>query len=615
MYVLPNATAFNTACAATTRDIYTKCEVYSSGTLQTTMVGSGASGEIMSFEWDNVVCSSEGFQIGTCCMDEFKMKYHPISTTGSLMGKELRPYIGVDVNGTVTYVPIGRFYVINTETQDEGFTYDVTAYDLVYKLIDKVDWGTLGVEFPVQAWTLLQAIANKFGFSISYTDELYRLLSSEPYTLKTSDNYTLVVQAATYPNKRASFEVPAEGTYRDYVGWIAGLVGANAHMGRTGDLVLARYADHGFSIGRNVQHLSGTRINFGGTVTYTSIISGTDNDPVYPTGYSGNFITYSNPYINSQQLTYVCDELLSDGGLTITPCDVTWRSNPCVDAGDIVSVMDKDDNSLSVYVMERVVKITGGLTEELHCYGATEDAQMMNISPMTTKLAQVTQEVRTFAELINGTQGTFQFIDNGDGTNGGFTIYESDGVAFLRCTAGGIGLSQDGGLTYTNAITKQGIIATELNIQRDGHPVLEVKDDSYSGLPIMEFNDADGDNIFVIKSYEYGSGSGKYGTALYMYDPDNGAQIFEITSLWSENPVRANGVGIELWDPTHTYRIFMSTGEDGVDLRLCGNGGYDELVQLGGNSSGGYIRLNNKTVQLLPYTTGGQSYWVLGVDQ
>ena len=66
-------TAFHTACKATTRDIYTKCEVIN-GNSTITMYGAGSTGEIISMEWDNVASSQEGFQIGTFCMDEFKMK-------------------------------------------------------------------------------------------------------------------------------------------------------------------------------------------------------------------------------------------------------------------------------------------------------------------------------------------------------------------------------------------------------------------------------------------------------------------------------------------------------------------------------------------------------------
>ena len=131
------------------------------------------------------------------------------------------------------------------------------------------------------------------------------------------------------------------------------------------------------------------KINYGGSATYTSIVSGTEDSPVYPTSYSGNAIMYSNPYITQTELDRLCDNMLGNGNIVVTPCDVTWRSNPCVDAGDIVSIVDKDDNSLFLYVMERVMTVTGGLVETLHCYGMTETQQSLDTSPTTSMIANI----------------------------------------------------------------------------------------------------------------------------------------------------------------------------------------------------------------------------------
>ena len=485
MYILPNATEFNNACASADRSIATKCEVISGG-VTTTMVGDGINGEIISMEWDNIVCSNDGLQIGTTCMDEFKMTYRPVSTTMSLMGKEIHPYVGLEFGSpaTVTYVPLGVFYVTNAETDDDGYTVNITAYDGMQKFMKDFNATTIGVTFPINAWALLEAIATYFGVTLTYDAVVYALLSSDDYYLYTSDNYRLVVSDAIDRNKHASLPQPYEGTYRDYIGWIVGLVGAYAHMGRNGDLVVSQYKDHGFEVGRNVQHMGGAKINYGGAVTYTSIVSGTEENPIYPTYYGGNAITYTNPFITQSELDYLCEGLLQVDGITVTPCDVAWRSNPCVDAGDIVSVVDKDGNNLSVYVMERVVRITGGLAEELHCYGETETAHTLNKSPLVTSFNnKINEAIKTASDYINNTKGVFEWIDNGDGTNGGFTIYETaDDQSWLRCTAGGIGISSDGGLTYTNAITKNGVTASQLDVVINGVTALKAGRNGTNGV-------------------------------------------------------------------------------------------------------------------------------------
>lgn len=131
------------------------------------------------------------------------------------------------------------------------------------------------------------------------------------------------------------------------------------------------------------------------------------------------------------------------------------------------------------------------------------------------------------ADVINNTKGTFEWIDSdSDGENEGFTIYESEGVAFLRCTAGGIGLSQDGGLTYTNAITKYGVVASQLAVKDGTHELLDVGyNDNQHYSALTTYNPTS-----HTKSLEILSGSvrshgqyvqGSIRSDLTMYDPTN----------------------------------------------------------------------------------------------
>lgn len=629
MYILPNATDFNNACASVDRSIATKCDIINGG-ITTTMVGDGINGEIISMEWDNIVCSNDGFQIGTTCMDEFKMTYRPVSTTMSLMGKEIHPYVGLEFGSpaTVTYVPLGVFYVTNAETEDDGYTVNITAYDGMQKFMGDFNATTIGVTFPCNAWTLLSAIATHFGLTLSYEEYVLRLLSSNNYVLTTSDsNKTLVVQQNINANKNKEFESPYEGTYRDYIGWIAGLVGANAHMGRDGSLVIARYASSNFNIGRDVQHMGGAKINYGGSVTYTSIVSGTDEMPVYPTNYGGNSITYGNPYITTEELDLICDEIIGQNGITVTPCDVTWRSNPCIDAGDIVSVEDKDGNMQPVYVMERVIRVTGGLAEELHCYGETEVAHTLNKSPLVTSFSnKINEAMKTASDYINYTKGTFEWIDNGDGTNGGFTIFEADDTSsWLRCTAGGLGISADGGLTYTNAITKDGVTATSLKVLGNGGNMLLEADDTQDGNEVyLKIGNPNGNTYLSARSYVSSGGyyEGRAVANFTIYNPDTDMRVMEVycnpdnSSVMICNPDTSDG-SISLQAITQTTNGVSYThgsiniidpNDTSFPAVYIGNGGV--------NGSTGYVGIkdsngNYHSLAVTPITISGTTYYVL----
>ena len=143
------------------------------------------------------------------------------------------------------------------------------------------------------------------------------------------------------------------------------------------------------------------------------------------------------------------------------------------------------------------------------------------------------------ADVINNTKGTFEWIDeDGDGENEGFTIYESDGVAFLRCTAGGIGLSQDGGLTYTNAITKNGVVATQLNVQEDGGDVFEVYyDEETSRSKMIMYHPVTESTIFNVSGGRVSSqynGASSYLASASVLSPD-GYNIASLTGTYATN--------------------------------------------------------------------------------
>ncbi len=191
MYVLENAAEFNAACVARDRTISIKCDVTVNGTT-TTLTGAGQSGSLVSFEWSNIVCSDDGMELGTTCMDEFKMEYRYTNTYIPL-DSVIKPYIGVETDeDEITWVPCGVFYVTNVETEDDGVTYLVTAYDGFVNAMEDFDPVTIGVTFPINAWDLLEAIADYLDVDIDYTVETQKLLSSDAYLLTVnSEQFTV----------------------------------------------------------------------------------------------------------------------------------------------------------------------------------------------------------------------------------------------------------------------------------------------------------------------------------------------------------------------------------------------------------------------------------------
>jgi hypothetical protein len=156
-------------------------------------------------------------------------------------------------------------------------------------------------------------------------------------------------------------------------------------------------------------------------------------------------------------------------GSSFTPATVKWRGNPVVEAGDIVTANDKSGASCRVYVMEQVLKISGGLYSEIKCYGETAESIKFDTSPTGKKLQQVysklQEAVMEATKLLNGANGgIFEVTDEDkDGINDGWIIHSVDNQKFIKANMNGIGITTNGGITYEQAITTEGINASAIH--------------------------------------------------------------------------------------------------------------------------------------------------------
>lgn len=148
--------------------------------------------------------------------------------------------------------------------------------------------------------------------------------------------------------------------------------------------------------------------------------------------------------------------------------------------------------------------------------------------------------VRSASDYINNTHGTFEWIDNGDGTNGGFTIYEDGTSSWLRCTAGGIGISADGGLTYTNAITKEGVTASQIYVRNNGREILRVYYDENAEQGWIRLNNP------VTGVYGYDVSVTQYGSGLHLLRIDNGEETIGLSTVGNSTSANAQ---IHIDDP------------------------------------------------------------------
>ena len=334
-------------------------------------------------------------------------------------------------SGTQEYCPLGKFYIAKAEsTNNFQATFKLVAYDGFSKTEETY---APTIAMPNTAEAILADIAAQCGFSLSTKIE--------------------------YPAGEFGLY---DFTCRQYIGYFAGLVGKNARFDRDGNLAFVWYENYNYQIDREHQYMGGLKRLTETPVNVHSISSGT-SAAVLVAG-TGAGISFENPFMTQESIDRIFETV---GSFSYVPLQVKWRGNPSVEAGDIVAVEDKNGTTHTVYVMEQTLKISGGLYSEIKCYGQSEAEVQFSTSPTQKKLQQIytqLQQAIREATLLMGTNGgVFEVVDgNGDGINDGWIIHSADGQRFIKANLNGIGITTDGGATFTEALTALGLNASAI---------------------------------------------------------------------------------------------------------------------------------------------------------
>lgn len=427
---------FIEASGLESRQVKTSC-IFNS---ETTLTGDGEDGAIISISYNEVMESQEGMSMGGTGMSDVSVTILMPSDPLSLKNGTMQPSIGlVLADGTDEFVDLGFFYNADIRTTDDYKTATITAYDAMSKT--EVPYEPT-VAFPASADAVLDDIAALCGFSVG----------SIPWgdAIPTLDTFL-------------------EGTCRQYIGWIAGLLGCNAKFGRDGNLTMLYYNDGSIDsiVSRSVQYLGGLTILADNPITIKSVTSGI-NDHVITAG-TGFGIEFSNPFITQE----IVDGILTNiDNFSYQPLSCKWRGNPAIETGDIVFVTLKDGTNALAPVMQHTLVVTGGMYDTINAYGKTELSYALDARPSDKKVQAVYQNlmaaIAEASKLIDGASGgIFRVTDsNNDGVNDGWLLSDSPDLnaarKLIKANYAGIGLSNDGGLSYRTALTADGINADEI---------------------------------------------------------------------------------------------------------------------------------------------------------
>lgn len=346
---------------------------------------------IQNITLDEIVNSTDVLTMGCACSHKITVNLLNPPTDIAYDGIDFRASVGLLLNDRpITYedVPLGRFYGAEAATSNDFKNLTLTAYDGFCKMTKKYNAN-------VPETTTLQAV---------YDD------------LKTQlhDNCGIVLKDRVLPEYTISKFPYLDITYTQAIGYVAGCLGEVARFDRNGELELVWYTDNGLTINRSQQYMGGFKRNTDKSITITSISTGTQENPIVRgDGANGISINFENPYITSEMADDIYDRI---NAFTYTPCQVQWRGNPAVQAGDMLQVFDKNSTPHTVLVMSQSVKLGGGCNATIDCKGKSETT-----SNFSSSFESTSQKIdRVYKSLENAILDATNKIT---GNSGGYVVF------------------------------------------------------------------------------------------------------------------------------------------------------------------------------------------------
>lgn len=353
-------------------------------------------------------------------------------------------------DGTYYYTPCGYFATEKPETDDDGKTLTVTGYDEIDKMGGK--WTpSITVTDTTTLKDVVENIAGMHGLSVTYVD------TAAQTALK---NHVIGVATAAELTEQSE---------RDVLGYCVGCAGMSARVNTVGKLYISWFFSPGstydYTVTADVQWENGFKKSAESAVKIEAVTAGEDED-VYTKG-TGVPLSFANPLVTHAEIDAIYARY---NGRTWYPSTCTWRGDPCVEVGDIITVKDKNNKSYTVYVAQQELDLSGGLRSTITSPNLDTTEMSFDSVSASVKLelskVQNSMEaaIKAATDAINGANGGYyRILDlDKDGNPDGWECFATDGLRGVKCTYGGIGCTTDGGKTYTNAMTGAGINATAI---------------------------------------------------------------------------------------------------------------------------------------------------------
>lgn len=346
----------------------------------------------------------------------------------ALSGKEVSLEIGVEVDGDMEYIPMGLYTIQNPKIESNKVTF--TAYDRLASRCNGAYYSKLG--YPVDAVDILAEISTMTGVAIDIS------------TLKRGIqiNQRAIIEEGDYNEETEESEVittyvnPFDGyTYKETIGFIAGLFGKFAICGRTGMIEFRWYQGIDYEIPSNIFYndLQETEESFS--------IKRLTCDNSYQTLSSGSGatgISMQNPVMTQSILDGVYNTVQ---GLVFTPAALRFIGDMRLDIGDIVTAVKNDSTKFTIPIISLITSYDGGLMQTIASYGNTAEEDDSDTKGPITEMAERVEYELAFVKklMVDNLTATNATIKNLSGDvlkfkKGEFENLKSDVASFKETT-------------------------------------------------------------------------------------------------------------------------------------------------------------------------------------
>lgn len=371
--------------------------------------------DIISLTYEGRMVSEDNISIGDCCSSQVDMEI-VVPTGLVLTNASFDLYIGLKINGTMTYAPMGHF-IISSVSQKDNITVNITAHDRMAYLSKK---------FVSNGVQTLEGVIDSICENNDLDLDSSVVLPSIPIT--------------TYPDN---------ATDRDMLGYMASLMGKNAFINRSGKL------DFKWLTNAN-QELTDDKIydiNKLSQATYIVYALSCETDSEVLTSGDGRILSFYNPYMTQEILDSIRQSILP---ISYNANEVEYRGDVCLDLGDIVTY-----SGSNIPIMVHKIEIDDMLTGFISSYGvstnemslADESAERREIARTFSLLEKAFKET---TDRISGVGGYVRDVYE-NGVKTAIQIVSNDNPNHLwQWSYGGFAYSDDGGTNFRS-------IAIDLN--------------------------------------------------------------------------------------------------------------------------------------------------------